>query len=433
VTDVVMIGRLGPEALAAGTLGAHTMLLVLLFGLGVALAVQPLVAQARGARDVRGMRRTLRQGLWAGALMSVPVMLVCAGGTTLLLALGQAPATAAAAGGYLDAVLWGVPGAIAFMALRGFVAALDRAALALWVMLVGVLLNAGLNWLLIYGHLGFPRLELVGAGLATSLVNTAMALALAAIVLTDRRLRRYRVLGRFWRPDWARLRQVFAVGLPIGLTLMVEAGVFIAATVMMGWLGPIALAAHGIAIQVASVLFMVPLGLGLAVTVRVGLAHGAGDRTGVRRAGAVGYVAGLAVMAAATLLLVGAPHTLIALFLDLEAPGNTEVVALAVQLLAVAALFQLVDGAQVIGMNALRGLSDTRVPMLYAVLAYWGIGLAVALWLGFGLGLGGVGVWLGLAAGLAVAALLLGWRFHRLSRAAASRSTGAAPAYPLQS
>jgi len=417
-TDVMMIGRLGPNALAAGTLGAHYAMFLLLLGLGVAMAVQPLVAQARGARDIRGMRRYLRQGLWAGGAVALPIMLACAAGGPALQALGQVPSTAGLAAGYLQAVLWGVPGALGFMALRGFVAAHGKPGPALAVMLAGVAANAGLNYLLIFGAFGFPRLELIGAGLGSSVVNTLMFVALAVSIARHRRLGRYRVFARFWRPDWRRLRRVFAVGVPIGLTLICEVGVFAASTVMMGWLGPVALAAHGIAIQIASVTFMVPLGVGLAATVRVGLAHGAGDAAGVRRAGLAAYGVGLVVMAGATVALVAAPHAFIALFLDLDEPASAAVVPIAVDLLMMAALFQLVDGAQVIGVNVLRGLSDTRIPLLYAVAGYWGIGLATAWVLGFPLGYGGVGIWSGLAAGLGAVALLLAWRFRRLCRAA---------------
>ncbi len=414
-TDVMMLGRLGPEALAAGTLGAHYAFFVLLFGFGVVTAVQPLVAQAKGARDVRGMRRYVRQGLWAAALTALPVMAAFAAGAQILVALGQAPDSADRAGGYLVAALGMVPGALAFMALRGFVAALDRPGLALWVMLGGVAANAGLNGLLIFGALGFPRLELVGAGLASSFVNLGMAGALALLIARHRRLRRYHVFARLWRPDRARLRRLFAVGVPMALTLICEAGIFTASTIMMGWLGPEPLAAHGIALQIAAVIFMIPLGIGLSATVRVGQAHGAHDAAAVRRAGVVAYGLGIAVMAVATVILLAIPDTLIALFLPVQRPGNAEVVAIARDLLVLAAVFQLADGAQVIGINALRGLTDTRVPLAFALLGYWGGGIGTGWLLGIRLGYGGEGVWAGLAVGLGVVAMLLAARFARLS------------------
>lgn len=415
-TDVMMIGRLGPQALAAGTLGAHYAIFLLLLGLGIAMAVQPLAAQAKGARDARGMRRYVRQGLWAGLAASLPIMLAYLAAEPVLRALGQEPASVALAGGYLDAMLWGVPGAVAFMALRGFVSALSKPGLALWVMGGGVVLNAGLNYLLIFGTFGVPRLELVGAGVSSSVVNLAMFAVLAGLILRDRRLRRYRIFGRFWRPDWPRLRHVFAVGIPIALSLLCEAGIFAASTMLIGILGPEPLAAHGIAIQIASVIFMIPLGIGLAATVRVGLAYGAGDLGGVRRAGLAAFALGLAVMAGATVLFLAAPLSLIALFVDVEAAVNAQVVAIAAELLVVAAAFQLVDGAQAIAMNALRGLSDTRVPLLYAVIGYWGFGLGTGWVLGIPLGHGALGVWIGLAVGLGVVSVLLALRFLRLSR-----------------
>jgi len=415
-TDLVMLGRLGPGALAAGTLGIHVVMALMLFGFGVVMAVQPLVAQAKGARDPRTMRRDLRAGLWAGLIAAVPLMAICAAGEGVLRVLGQDPATAAGAGAYMRAALPGIAGAVTFMALRGFVAALGRPGLAMAVMFAGVLVNAVLNHALIFGNLGLPRLELLGAGLASSIVNLGMALALAVVIRVHPRLRRFPVFARLLRPDPPRLRKVAAVGVPIGLTLMCEDGIFIASAIMMGWLGETALAAHGIAIQIVAVVFMLPLGIGLGATVRVGRYHGAGDAAGVRRAGLVAYGIGGVIMLGAIAAFLTIPHTLIGLFVDLDAPANADVIAIATNLLVMAAVFQLADGGQVIGISALRGLSDTRVPFVFALLAYWVFGVATAYVLGIRVGLGGVGVWAGLAVGLAIAAVLFAARFHALTR-----------------
>jgi MATE family multidrug resistance protein len=429
-TDIVMLGRLGPGALAAGTLGVHVIMALMLFGFGVVMAVQPLVAQAKGARDPRMMRRDLRAGLWAGMIASLPLMLLCATGETLLRSAGQAPVIAQDGGAYLQAALWGIPGAVAFMALRGYVAAVGRPGLAMAVMLISVAVNAVLNYALIFGKLGAPRLELTGAGLASSSVNLAMAVALAVVIRVHPRLRRLPVFARFWRLDVARLRAVAAVGVPIGLTLVCEDGIFIAATIMMGWLGETALAAHGIAIQIVSVVFMLPLAIGLGATVRVGRYHGAGDPTGVRRAGLVAYALGGIVMLGAIVAFLTVPRTLIGLFVDLDARGNAEVIALATHLLIMAAVFQFADGGQVIGISALRGLSDTRVPFVFALVAYWVFGVATAYVLGIRLGLGGTGVWAGLAVGLAIAAVLFAARFHALTRDGRTAWRPASPRTP---
>jgi MATE family, multidrug efflux pump len=297
------------------------------------------------------------------------------------------------------------------MLLRFFVAALGRPNAALIVMVLAVLLNAVLAWGLIFGRLGLPALGVVGAGLATSVANTFSFAALLGFVLVDRRLRRFYILGRFWRADWHRLRELLRVGLPIGFILVMEVGLFSAAVQLMGLLGTAEIAAHQIALQCASIAFMVPLGIGQAATVRVGLAAGQRDAAAVRRAGWVALGLGVAFMSSAALLMWLAPHALVGLFLDLDRSENTRVVALAVAFLGVAALFQIVDGVQTIALGALRGLKDTRVPAMLAAAGYWLVGFPTGALLAFRGGMGGIGVWWGLAIGLAVVAVLALQRF----------------------
>jgi MATE family multidrug resistance protein len=262
-----------------------------------------------------------------------------------------------------------------------------------------------------FGNLGLPKLELIGAGLSTTFVNCAMFAGLLGYVLTHRRYRRYHLLARFWRPDWPRFREVFRIGVPIGLTMMAEIGMFSSASVLMGLLGSNELAAHAVALQCASNSFMVPLGLSQATTVRVGLAYGAGRAAGVRRAGWASLALTLLFMSTTCALFLFGPRAVVGLFLDPSAPQNQAALGLAATYLGVAGLFQLFDGTQVIAAAALRGLSDTRVPMLLAIAGYWLCGMPVAYLLGFPLGLRGVGVWLGLAVGLAVVAIVLTTRF----------------------
>jgi MATE family multidrug resistance protein len=240
--------------------------------------------------------------------------------------------------------------------------------------------------------------------------------ALLAFVSLDRRMRRFRLLGRLWRADWPRFMQVWRLGLPIAATLLFEVGVFSGAVYVMGLIGTAELAAHQIAIQCAATTFMVPLGVAQAVTLRVGLAAGAGDRDGVRRAGWTGFALGVGFMAAMAAAISLARWPLVGAFLDLARPENLRAAALAAEFLLVAGLFQLFDGAQVVALGALRGLKDTRAPMLVAGLGYWGIAFPVGVALAFGLGLGGVGIWLGLALGLAAVAALLTRRFARRER-----------------
>jgi MATE family multidrug resistance protein len=278
--------------------------------------------------------------------------------------------------------------------------------------------NALADYGLIFGAFGLPVLGLQGAGVATALTNTLMFLGLLGYVLIDRRFRRYQILGRFWRSDWVRFREIFRLGLPIGITLIMEIGLFASAGFMMGWIGMADLAAHQIALQCASVTFMVPLGLSQAATVRVGLAAGAGDPAGVRRAGIAALVIGGVFMSLMAILMWTLPGTIAGLFIDAGDPANAAVLQLAVTFLGIAALFQIFDGGQVIGAGALRGLKDTRWPMVFAAIAYWLVGMSMALGLGFGLGLGGVGIWFGLALALAVAAGLMIGRFLSLQRRA---------------
>lgn len=410
-TDVVMMGWLGPDKLAAGSLGFTLYMPAFLFGVGLLSTVAALAAQALGAKEYRGVRRSVRQGLWIATAYGVLAGLFLWNGEAILLALGQNAATAALAGGYLHAALWGFPAAIWVIVLRGFVTALSRPRSALLIILAGTLLNAALNYVLMFGHFGFPRLELVGAGIATSIVNYLMVAIFLAAIQADRRFRRHAILARFWRPDWPRFRRLLALGLPIGITVLAETAFFSSAAILMGWISVSALAAHTIALQCAAVAFMVPLGVSQATTVRVGLAFGAGDRERIGRSGWTAFILGTAFMSCSALAFWFAGPQLVGLFLDRGMAENAATIALAVAFLRIAAVFQLLDGAQVIGVGALRGLQDTLVPMVIAVLGYWAIGFPVAALLGFPLALGGEGVWWGLASGLAVVAGLLVWRF----------------------
>jgi MATE family multidrug resistance protein len=325
--------------------------------------------------------------------------------------MGQDPTLSARAGLYMRYFEWALLPFLLYLVLRSFMAAVERPLWALWAGIAGFVVNAFAAWCLIFGKLGFPRLELIGAGIATTASSTAMFAAMALIVSIDRKFRRYHLFGRIWRADWPRFRALWRLGMPIGATLVFEVTIFNAAAFLMGLIGAAALAAHTIAIQIASVAFMVPLGFGQAVTVRVGRALGARDRDAITRAGWTAYAMGVGFMAVAALLMLLAPRVLIGGFLDLDVPGNEAVIDLAVTFLAFAALFQLADGAQAVGSGMLRGLHDTRVPMMIAALGYWGIGLPLAVLLGFPLGLQGVGIWIGLAGGLAVVAALMTMRW----------------------
>jgi len=417
-TDVMMMGRLGPQTLAAGALGSNLYFMLMIFGLGLMLATSPMMAAELGRKrhSVRDIRRTVRQGLWQAVLVSLPIWLVLWHGEALLLAMGQEPELAHRAGVYLHWLQWAVLPFYGYIVLRSFISALERPGWALVIVFAAVAANAGFNWLFMFGHLGFPAMGIAGSGLATTLSSTLMFVGMVAVVLVERQFRRYRLLGRFWRPDWPRFHGLLRLGLPIAGILAFEVTIFNAAALLMGLIGAEPLAAHAIALQIASITFMVPLGLNQAVTVRVGLAYGAGDREGVSRAGWTAYVLGVSFMALMALAMVLWPRTLISAFIDLADPANTHVIALAVSFLAFAALFQIFDGAQAVASGMLRGLHDTTVPMIYAAIGYWGIGLPLGVLLAFPLGFEGIGIWIGLSCGLASVAALLLVRWLRRDR-----------------
>jgi MATE family multidrug resistance protein len=414
-TDVLMMGHLGPDAVAAGALGANLYFALLIFGIGVMSATAPLVAAERGRNRfaVREVRRTVRQGLWAAVSVSVPAWIVLWHGEAILLLMRQDPALAAAAGGYLRTLLWSFLPFQAYLVLRSFLAAMERPMWALAAVVLGLVSNALLNWVLIFGHLGLPALGLPGSGIATFLATCLMVLALVAVILRDRRFRRYRLFGRWWRADWPRFVEFWRLGLPIGLTLAFEVTIFNAAVFLMGLFGAAALAAHSIAIQIASLTFMVPLGFSQAVTVRVGRAYGARDVEAISRAGWAAFALGVGFMVLTAITMLAVPRLLIGAFIDLSAPASAPVIEFAVIFLALAALFQVADGAQVMGAGMLRGLHDTRIPMIYAAIGYWGLGLPLGVLLAFWGGLQGVGLWIGLAVGLAIVAVLMVGRWLR--------------------
>lgn len=417
-TDVVMMGWLGKNALAAGALGSNLYFALMIFGIGVMTASAPMIAAELGRRShsVRDVRRTVRQAFWAATTLCVPCWLVLWNTEALLILLGQEPDLAALAASYTRAMQWALFPTFLYVVLRLFISALERPRWALLIGGIAVPFNAFANWCLMFGHLGMPALGLPGAGIGSVVTGFFMLAALIVVILSDRKFRRYHLFGRFWRADWQRYRELWRLGLPIGVTLAFEVMVFNAAVLLMGLFGATALAAHTIALQIAAISFMVPLGFSQAVTVRVGRAFGAGDRHAVTRAGWTPFVMGVSFMAFMALMMILFPHGLIGIFLDRTNPDNADVVRLAVAFLAVAALFQVFDGAQSIAAGMLRGLQDTRMPMIYAGIGYWLIGLSLGVGLAFPLKMEGVGIWIGLATGLATVSVLMLYRWLRRGR-----------------
>lgn len=409
LTNLAMIGRISPEALAASTLAVGLYNVLLLFGLGVTTSVSALISREVGRAGVQGapVRRIVQQGLWGAMAICGPLWIVLWNSAAIFRTAGQEPRLSAEAVTYLHSLQWAIAPALAYLVLRSLFAALERTG---WVVVTGIVavsLNAVLNWVLIGGHLGLPALGLAGSGLATVLSNAFMAVSLAIIATCEGQFRPLRLFAGLRWPDWTGFGAFWRLGLPVGISLVLETGMFGGAAFLVGWIDATALAAHAIALQVASFTFMVPLGVAQAATVRVGRAFGAGDRDAVARAGWTALALGVAVMAVSAVVLMSVPRPIIGLFIRPWEPGAEAVTALAVTLLWIAGLFQIADGAQVVLSGMLRGLHQTRVPMLISAIGYWCIGLPLAALLAFRFHLLAPGVWIGLTTALfAVAGLL---------------------------
>lgn len=409
--DTLMLGWYDVDALAAQVLAGTMFFVFFIFGSGFAWAVMPKVASAEGAGDERQARRVTRMGLWASIMFGVAVMPFFLFAEPVLLALGQAPALAAMGAEYLVVAGWGIFPALMVMTLKSFLAALEKTQAVLWVTIAAVVANALVNYALIFGHWGAPEMGIVGAAWASLVVQV---LSFVLIVgYAQWATPEHQLFVRFWRADWEAFGEVFRLGWPIGITALAEVGLFAASSVMMGWIGTLELAAHGIAMQVISLAFMVHLGLSNAATVRAGRAFGRGEIAALRHGAFTVFGMSLVFAVIAVVVFLVMPEVLLSAFLDPRDPDAPAVMAIGVGLMAAAALFQLVDAAQVMALGVLRGVQDTRVPMVIAAVAYWVIGVPVSYLLGVTFGLGGVGIWLGLAVGLAVAAVLLIWRFLR--------------------
>ncbi len=408
-TDLVLLGRLSADALAAGSLAINVYGPFMMFGTGLISALAPMIASERGRRahSVRDVRRTVRQGLWIAATLTMPSWLILWHGEAILIALGQDRALAAQGGVFLQIVMWSLPAYLVHLVLRFYISAMERAFAVFAVLFATVIVNGVVSWALIFGHLGLPAMGFPGAPIGSAVSTAFLCAGLAAVVVTSRHFRRYRIFGRWWRADWPRYRAIWKLGLPIAIMILLEIGVFNAAVFVMGIIDRTSLAAHSVAIQIAAFAFMVPMGVSQAATVRVGVGYGSGDTGQIARAGWLAFAMGVGFMCTTALALVLFPRTLVGIFLDLRDPANADIITTAVSFLYVAALFQIVDGAQVVGAGVLRGLHDTRWPMVYAAVGYWVIGLGIGITLAFPMRMRGVGIWLGLASGLAAVAVLV--------------------------
>ena len=417
-SDVIFVARLGDQALAASSLGVTIIGLLLWSTSGLVGACAPLIAAELGRRRhaVREVRRTVRMALWLSVLCGLFAMAVASQGEEILLLTGQDPVIAARAGRFLDILLFVAPPAIASAVLRNFVSVMGRPIFATAIIGASIVVNAFGNYVLVFGHFGAPAMGLEGSALASVLTGILTLGVYVAAIQSDRKLRRYHIFGRWWRPEWTRLRDMLQIGIPIAAIIVAEGGLFSSAAFLMGLIGEAQLAGHAVALQVAAMAFQIPFGIGQAATIRVGYFYGAQDRAAITRAGRAALVMALGYMALPAALMVFAPRLILWCYIGAKAWSTAPMVGYAVQYLIIAAAFQLFDGGQAVLAGALRGLQDTRMPMIMALTGYWLFGFGTSVLLGFFTPLAGLGVWLGLAVGLVVVAGLLLWRWSARDR-----------------
>ena len=417
-TDVLMLGHIGKTALAGAALGNTMFFFGWLVGTGPGAAVSPMIAHILGAspNNRAGVRAVTRMGLWSVLIMSLPLIVLMTFTRQILVALGQSQELATAAALFVRPLSFGLPFTLGFQVLRNYSTALSKPNASLIVMLVSIGFNALGDYALIFGHFGFPRLGLTGSGTASACSLAFSFVAMLVVVRLTPKLHQFRVFRRFHRPDWTKLVELYRLGMPIGMTMIFEAMLFNSATLIMGTFGTATVAAHQISLNVPSITFMVPLGVAMAATVRVGLAAGAGDREAVRRAGWSAIFIATSFMVVCALLIWNFPRQIAEFYFGADLRANADAIALTIVFLHVAAAFQVVDGMQVSAALALRGLKDARAPMWIAGGSYWIAGAPMGLWLAFGEHLKGLGIWIGLAFGLLVAAAAMSARFWFLSR-----------------
>jgi len=413
--DVIFVARLGQQALAASSLAVALFALVNWGLLGMTGAVAPLVAAELGHKrhSVREVRRTVRMALWLALGCAALGMVICYFGGALMLATGQDPAIVALSRTFLAILSWALAPMIVGNVLRSFVSAMGRPGFATAITALAIVINTAGNYALVFGHWGAPALGLNGSALSSIVTALVTLAAYVLAIQTDRRMRRTHIFGRWWRPEWRRLKEMVRLGVPIALTVVAEGGLFGSAAFLMGRIEALQLAAHTIALQVAAAFFQIPYGIGQAATIRVGFHYGAADRAGAARAGWTALATCLVTQCLGALAMLAVPRLILSAYIDVAAPANAGLVVYATTFLMVAAAFQLFDGIQTVAAGSLRGLQDTRVPMIVALAGYWLVGFVIAAWLGLGTSLQGVGVWIGLMAGLVVVAALL---LHRWTR-----------------
>ena len=416
--NLSLMGWENAETLAAGALGTNLFYIFMVFGTALMTAISPVIAVelGRNRHAVKEIQSSVRQVFWTAIIIVIPIWCILWNSEGIFLLMRQDPESSRIAGHYTFVLMWSLAPLYGYMILRSFFATLERPGWTLVFGLGAVFLDFLIAWSLMFGKFGMPRLGLTGIGIAIFCADSFMFLGLVIISLCDRQIRRYWIFSGFFRPDWARFRAIWRIGLPIAIAATFETTVFSVAGFAMKKIGTEQMAAHSIAIQISSISFMVPFGIAQAVTVRVGRSWGARDLIGMQRAGWTCIALTILFMSSMAAIMTFFPMRLIQIFLDIRLPENAEVIAYAKQFLVFAALFQIADGTQTVSSGMLRGLHDTKVPMMLAGLGYWGITIPLGLFLAFHTSLSGLGIWVGLAVGLSLAAILLLSRWIRKSR-----------------
>jgi MATE family multidrug resistance protein len=416
--DVIFVARLGAETLAASSLAVSLFGLVAWSLSGMSGMVAALISAELGRRRhaVREVRRSARMGLWLAVFTGLAATAFLHFGEAIMLLTGQEPAIAARSGAFLGLLKWAMVPMLVANVLRNFVSALGRPIFATMIAVVAIGVALLGNYTFVFGHFGAPAMGMLGSPMSSVMTAVFIVLAYVVAIASDRRLRRYRVFGNWWRPEWRRFRELVRTGAPVSATILAEAGLFGGAAFLMGLIGPEQLAGHTVALNLAALAFQVPFGVAQAATIRVGYFYGARDPAALARAGWTAILIGGGFMLFTACLMLFAPRFIMRLYVDPDAPKNAALVGFALRYMVVAAAFQLFDGVQAVCAGCLRGLQDTRVPMWIALFGYWVPGFSTAIALGFFTPLQGTGVWIGFAVGLFVVAALLLRRWTRGSR-----------------
>ncbi len=404
--DTVMAGNLSAQTLAAVAVGGALFMPFIMLVAGILMAVNPVVAQLKGARNLKLIGVKVRQGLWLSVLLAVPLFFLIRNLKIVMLWMNVTPSIIPVTLDYMDAFSWGIFPLSAYMALRFFNEGMSVTRPGMYMALLGVLVNIPANYILMYGKLGFPALGAAGTGYASALAMFVMFIGMLLFTVKHRPYRRFQIFSKIKLPEWKHVKELLDVGVPIGISSTMEITMFAVVGLIIASLSTIAIAGHQIALNFAAITFMIPFGISTAITTRVGDAVGRRNAAQVRNRGFIGIALATAFMCFTAVLMLTVPHYIAGIYTDSEA-----VIEVAVHLLFMAAIFQISDGLQVSSYGALRGLKDTKIPMFVNLIAYWLVGLPLGYYLGIMRGTGPEGLWIGLIAGLSVAAILHNMRF----------------------